>query len=149
MAGIAIIEPVVPARDLRQKRRRSQQRTIGLAGRDVDTGRRAGELLEVEDVGGEGAAGVGRGYGRELVRVEGGGEVDVCFEEFGAAAVVEVEGGEYYVDALGFPVTIGLQWMVLLVGKGETTYINKPGGGVSTGGLGRVERQAVFGAAVG
>ena len=39
--------------------------------------------------------------------------------------------------------------MVLIVGKGGATYINKPGGGVSIGGLGRVERQAVFGAAVG
>ena len=117
MTGIAIIEPVVPARDLRQERRRRQQRTIGLTRRDMNTGRRAGELFEVEDVGCEGAAGVGRGYGGELVRVEGGGEVDVCFEEFGAAAVVEVEGGEDYVDALGFPVMIGLQWMVLVVGK--------------------------------
>ena len=108
MAGIAVIESVVPARDLRQERRGSQQRTIGLASRDMNAGRRAGEVLEVEDVGGEGGAGVGRGYGGELVRVEGGGEVDVCFEEFGAAAVVEVEGGEDYVDALGFAVIIGL-----------------------------------------
>ncbi len=29
------------------------------------------------------------------------------------------------------------------------TYINRPGGGVSIGGLGRVERQAVFGATLG
>lgn len=42
------------------------------------------------------------------MRGEGGGEVDVGFEEFGAAAVVEVEGGEYYVDAFGLPVVMRL-----------------------------------------
>ena len=61
--------------------------------------------MEVEDVGCEGAVTVGGGGdGGELGRVEGGGEVHVCFEEFGAAAVVEVHGGEDDVDAGGLPV---------------------------------------------
>ena len=39
--------------------------------------------------------------------------------------------------------------MVFRVRGSRTTYGNKPGGGVWMGGLGSVDKQAVFGAAVG
>lgn len=102
---ITIIEIRIPARKRGDESGRSEQRAVWLTGRDVDAGWGAGEVLVVEDVGCEGAAAVGGGGdGGELGGVEGGGEVHVCFEEFGAAAIVEVEGGEDDVDAGGLPV---------------------------------------------
>lgn len=115
----------------------------------------AGQVGEVEDGGREGGDGgsggaggdCGGGDGGEVVRREGGGEVEVCFEEFGVAAVVEVHGGEDYVDGVCFPVG-GFRWLFRFSGF-RTTYSNKPGGGGWMGGLGSVDKQAVFGAAVG
>lgn len=102
MPGVAIVELVVPARDVGDEGRRGQQGAVGLTGGHVDAGRGAGEVCEVEGVGGEGAVGV-FGDGGEFGGGEGGGDVVVDLEEFGAAAVVEVEGGEDYVDGFGFP----------------------------------------------
>ena len=115
----------------------------------------AGQVGEVEGGGREGGGGgageaggdCGGGDGGEVVRREGGGEVEVCFEEFGVAAVVEVHGGEDYVDGVRFAVG-GFRWLFRVRGF-RTTYSSKPGGGVWTGGLGSVDKQAVFGAAVG
>lgn len=115
----------------------------------------AGQVGEVEDggreEGGSGGAGgdCGGGDGGELVRREGGGEGEVCFEELGVAAVVEVHGGEDYVDGVCFAVG-GLGGCSGFVRGFRVTYSNKPGGGgVWMGGLGSVDTQAVFGAAVG
>lgn len=102
MTRIAVIKPRVPTREGSDERGRGEQRAVGLTGRDVDVGRGAGEVLEVEDVGDDGA--VGGGDGGEVGGVEGGGEIHARFEEGGAAAVVEVEGGEDDVDAWGLPV---------------------------------------------
>ncbi len=102
MSRIAAVEVRVPARNRRDERRRRQQGAVGLSGRDVVAGRGAGKIGKVEDVGREGAV-WGGGDGGELVGVEGGGDVGADFEELGAAAVVDVEGGEDYVDGLGFP----------------------------------------------
>lgn len=99
---IAIIEIRVPPGEGSDESGRGEQRAVLLTGRDVNAGWGAGEILEIEDVGDDGA--VGGGDGGELGGVEGGGEVHGGFEKGDAAAVGEVEGGEDDVDAWGLPV---------------------------------------------
>ena len=104
MARVAAVEPGVPARETGDESRRRQQGAVRLSRWDLDAGRRAGEVGEVEGVGGEGAAGGCGRDGGDVGGSVGGCDVDVGLEEFGAAAVVEVEGGEDDVDAGGLPV---------------------------------------------
>ena len=107
MSRIAVVELRVPTGDVGDEGRGGQQRAIGLSGLHLDARRRAGQVCKVEGFGGEGAVG-GGGDGGDLVGSVGGGDVEVGFEEFGAAAVVEVEGGEDDVDAGGLPVGGGI-----------------------------------------
>lgn len=113
MSRIAAVEIRVPTGDVGDERRRGQQRAIGLSGLHLDTRRRAGQVCKVEGVGGEGAVGAG-GDGGDLVGGVGGSDVEVGFEEFGAAAVVEVEGGEDDVDAGGLPVGGGIGFQSMM-----------------------------------
>ena len=107
MSRIAVVETRVPTGDVGDERRGGEQRAIGLSGLHVDARRGAGQVCKVEGFRGEGAVG-GGGDGGDLVRGVGGCDVEVGFEEFGAAAVVEVEGGEDDVDAGGLPVGGGI-----------------------------------------
>ena len=113
MSRIAAVEIRVPTGDIGDERRRGEQRAIGLSGLHLYARRRAGQVCEVEDLGGEVAAG-GCGDGGDLVGGVGGGDVEVGFEEFGAAAVVEVEGGEDDVDAGGLPVGGGIVFQSMM-----------------------------------
>lgn len=63
MSRIAAVEPRIPPRQRGDEGRGSEQGAVGLAGGDVHVGRGAGEVLEVEDGGGEGAVGGGGGDG--------------------------------------------------------------------------------------